>query len=64
MLNLAIAKAQRLLLALPPEQAHEMSLRSLELGLHPRASGPDDPALLPGADCSPIAGQRDRFLLA
>ena len=45
MLNLAIAKAQRLLLALPPEQAHEMSLRSLELGLHPRASGPDDPAL-------------------
>ncbi len=45
MLNLAIAKAQRLLLALPPEQAHEMSLRSLELGLHPRRSSPDDPVL-------------------
>ena len=45
MLNLAIAKAQRLLLALPPEQAHELSLRSLELGLYPRQSGPDDPVL-------------------
>ena len=37
--------AQPLLLALPPEQAHEATLRSLEAGLYPRADGPDDPRI-------------------
>ena len=37
--------AQPLLLALPPEQAHEATLRSLEAGLYPREPGPDDARL-------------------
>lgn len=45
MLNLAIARLQRILLALPPEQAHAMAVRSMELGLHPRPAAPDDPVL-------------------
>jgi dihydroorotate dehydrogenase len=34
--------AQSLLLALPPERAHDLAVKSLELGLYPRAEGPDD----------------------
>ncbi len=36
---------QALLRALDPERAHELAIRSLELGLYPRPSGPDDPRL-------------------
>src|SRR5690606_23490280 len=31
--------------ALDPEQAHEVTLRSLEAGVYPRADQPDDPRL-------------------
>jgi dihydroorotate dehydrogenase len=34
-----------LLLALPPEQAHDLAIKGLELGLYPRAAGPDDKRL-------------------
>ncbi|MDX2205687.1 MAG: quinone-dependent dihydroorotate dehydrogenase [Hyphomicrobiaceae bacterium] len=34
-----------LLFALEPEQAHELTLRSLEAGVHPRPHGPDDARL-------------------
>jgi dihydroorotate dehydrogenase len=37
--------ARPLLFALPPEDAHEVTLRSLERGLHPRSFAPDHPAL-------------------
>ena len=37
--------ARPLLFALDPEHAHEATLKSLELGIYPRAEGPDDPAL-------------------
>jgi dihydroorotate dehydrogenase len=33
---------QSLLLALPPERAHDLAIKSLELGLYPRADAPDD----------------------
>ena len=36
---------QGLLLALPPERAHDLAIKSLELGLYPRASQPDDKRL-------------------
>ena len=36
--------AQAFLQALDPERAHELAVRSLELGIYPR-SGPDDPRL-------------------
>ena len=36
---------QSLLLALPPERAHELAVKSLELGLYPRATAPDDQRL-------------------
>ncbi len=36
---------QALLQALDPERAHDLAVKSLELGLYPRASGPDDPRL-------------------
>jgi dihydroorotate dehydrogenase len=36
---------QAILYALDPERAHELAIRSLELGLYPRAPGPDDPRL-------------------
>jgi dihydroorotate dehydrogenase len=36
---------QSLLLALPPERAHDIALKSLELGLYPRADSPDDKRL-------------------
>jgi dihydroorotate dehydrogenase len=36
---------QALLLALPPEQAHDLALKGLELGIYPRALRPDDKRL-------------------
>jgi dihydroorotate dehydrogenase len=36
---------QSLLLALPPERAHDIAVKSLELGLYPRADAPDDKRL-------------------
>ncbi len=36
---------QSLLLALPPERAHDLAVKSLELGLYPRADAPDDKRL-------------------
>ena len=33
---------QSLLLALPPERAHDLAVKSLELGVYPRADAPDD----------------------
>jgi dihydroorotate dehydrogenase len=33
---------QSLLLALPPERAHDLAVKSLEMGIYPRAEGPDD----------------------
>lgn len=36
---------QSLLLALPPERAHDLAIKSLELGVYPRASQPDDKRL-------------------
>jgi dihydroorotate dehydrogenase len=36
---------QSLLLVLPPERAHDLAIKSLELGLYPRASQPDDKRL-------------------
>jgi dihydroorotate dehydrogenase len=36
---------QSLLLALDPEWAHDLAIRSLELGLYPRADGPEDKRL-------------------
>jgi len=37
--------ARPVLFALAPEDAHEVTLKSLERGLHPRAGGPDDTRL-------------------
>ena len=45
MLSHLTSLAQPLLLALPPEQAHEATLKSLEAGLFPRAAGPDSARL-------------------
>ena len=45
MLNRIFDFAPRLLATLPPEQAHEVTLKSLELGLSPRAVQPDPPSL-------------------
>lgn len=36
---------QALLMALDPEKAHDLTLKSLELGVYPRALRPDDPRL-------------------
>ncbi|MGH6735092.1 MAG: quinone-dependent dihydroorotate dehydrogenase [Methyloceanibacter sp.] len=36
---------QALLLALDPERAHDLAVKTLELGIYPRAAGPDDPRL-------------------
>jgi len=36
---------EALLLALPPEQAHELAIKGLELGLYPHAHQPDDKRL-------------------
>ena len=42
MLNFGLDQARPLLFAFDPEKAHELTLRSLEAGLYPRASQPDD----------------------
>jgi len=44
MLSAVFDLARPMLFALPPEQAHEATLRSLEAGIFPR-SAPDDPCL-------------------
>lgn len=44
-MNALFGLGQSLLLALPPERAHELAIKSLELGLYPRAEGPDDKRL-------------------
>jgi dihydroorotate dehydrogenase len=36
---------QALLHALDPERGHDLAIRTLELGIYPRAAGPDDPRL-------------------
>ena len=36
---------QAVLLAFDPERAHELAVKTLELGIYPRASGPDDARL-------------------
>jgi dihydroorotate dehydrogenase len=36
---------QSLLLALPPERAHDLAIKSLELGIYPRVGAPDDKRL-------------------
>ena len=45
MLASLVSLAQPVLFALEPEKAHEATLRALERGLYPRASGADDPRL-------------------
>ncbi len=45
MLNSLFSLARPMLFALSPEDAHELTLRSLELGIYPRPTVPDDPAL-------------------
>jgi dihydroorotate dehydrogenase len=44
-MNALYGLGQALLHALDPERAHELALRTLELGLYPRAAAPDDPRL-------------------
>jgi dihydroorotate dehydrogenase len=44
-MNALYGLGQALLQALDPERAHELAVRSLELGLYPRATAPDDPRL-------------------
>jgi dihydroorotate dehydrogenase len=44
-MNALFGLGQSLLLALPPERAHELAIKSLELGLYPRAEEPDDKRL-------------------
>jgi len=41
-MNALFGLGQSLLLALPPERAHDLAIKSLELGLYPRADTPDD----------------------
>ena len=55
---------QSLLLALPPERAHDLAVKSLEFGLYPRAAGPDDKRLaqrLFGLDFSNPVGMAAGF---
>ena len=44
-MNALYGLGQALLHALDPERAHDLAVRSLELGLYPRATAPDDPRL-------------------
>jgi dihydroorotate dehydrogenase len=44
-MNSLYGLGQALLNALDPEWAHDLAIKSLELGLYPRASSPDDPRL-------------------
>ncbi|HZJ12014.1 MAG TPA: quinone-dependent dihydroorotate dehydrogenase [Methyloceanibacter sp.] len=41
-MNALFGLGQSLLLALPPEREHDLAIKSLELGLYPRADRPDD----------------------
>ena len=45
MLAAVFELARPLLYALDPEQAHELTLKSLEAGIYPRPAAPDDPRL-------------------
>jgi len=45
MLDMLFALCRPLLGAIDPEQAHELTLRSLEAGVYPRSHGPEDPRL-------------------
>jgi dihydroorotate dehydrogenase len=45
MLSTVFELARPLLFTLDPEQAHELTLKSLEAGVYPRPAGPDDPRL-------------------
>lgn len=44
-MNALLGLGQTLLLALDPERAHDLAVKSLELGLYPRATEPDDKRL-------------------
>ncbi len=44
-MNALFGLGQALLQALDPERAHDLAVKSLELGLYPRAAGPDDTRL-------------------
>ncbi len=44
-MNALFGLGQAFLLALDPERAHDLAVKSLELGLYPRAAGPDDKRL-------------------
>jgi len=44
-MNALFGLGQSLLLALPPERAHDLAIKTLELGLYPRAEGPGDKRL-------------------
>ena len=48
MLRTLFNLAPRCLALLPPEEAHEITLKSLELGIFPAQSKPDDPSLAVG----------------
>lgn len=45
MIDRLFSMPRHLLFALPPEEAHELTLKALETGFHPRDSGPPDPRL-------------------
>jgi dihydroorotate dehydrogenase len=45
MLGAIFDLARPVLLSFEPETAHELSLKALERGVHPRQLGPDDPRL-------------------
>lgn len=45
MLNQLFSLARPALFAVGPEEAHELTLRSLEMGIYPRCSSPADPRL-------------------
>ena len=44
-MNALFGLGQALLHALDPERAHDLAIKSLELGIYPRATAPDDPRL-------------------
>jgi dihydroorotate dehydrogenase len=44
--NALFGLGQALLLALDPERAHDLAVKSLELGLYPRSTSPDDKRLV------------------
>ena len=46
------------LLALPPEQAHEATLKALEAGIYPRPSAPDEIAAAPATTATSVDTQQ------